>query len=121
MSSPSFALERLYMKLSRILRLLPLVAVVSTSLALLGCILYLNPLCTDAILNGEETDVDCGGTCGPCQLGRTCSINADCANGNCMGGTCKPLPCENGVKDGAETDVDCGGPTCRKCAGTRAC
>src|SRR5215831_15178700 len=109
------------MKLARVVPLIIVAAWVVASLAIMGCILYLNPLCTDAVKNGTETDVDCGGVCGPCQLGRGCDVAADCANGNCVGGTCRPLPCENGVKDGAETDVDCGGPTCRKCAGQRSC
>ena len=86
-----------------------------------GCIIYLNPLCTDQIRNGEETDIDCGGTCGKCDLGGRCGADADCDEGTCKGGTCAPLPCANGVQDGEETDVDCGGDTCRKCAGGRTC
>ncbi len=86
-----------------------------------GCVFYLNPRCFDDIANGDETDIDCGGgTCGQCEVGRSCSVAGDCENGNCKGGTCTPLPCENGVQDGEETDVDCGG-TCRKCSGGRAC
>jgi len=88
---------------------------------LAGCIFYLNPLCSDAIRNGEETDIDCGGSCGKCSLGRACDSDADCDNGQCAGGTCEPLPCENGRRDGDETDIDCGGGTCRKCAGARTC
>jgi hypothetical protein len=86
-----------------------------------GCVLYLNPLCTDDIKNGNETDVDCGGSCGKCSVGQGCAGPSDCANGYCVGGTCLPLPCENGVKDMAETDIDCGGGTCRRCAGGRQC
>ncbi|HKA89856.1 MAG TPA: FG-GAP-like repeat-containing protein [Haliangiales bacterium] len=88
---------------------------------LLGCVFYLNPRCDDQIHNGSETDVDCGGSCGPCALNRSCDVGADCQSGNCVDGTCRPLPCFNGVRDGAETDVDCGGGTCRKCAGGRHC
>lgn len=87
-----------------------------------GCIIYLNPLCTDQIRNGEETDVDCGGdTCGPCAYGARCSADKDCEDGICQGGTCAPLPCFNGKQDPGETDVDCGGATCRKCSGGRTC
>src|SRR5215470_13577780 len=89
--------------------------------ALIGCVWYLNPQCNDLIHNGDETDVDCGGTCGKCELGKGCSIDADCDNGYCPAGVCLPLPCANGVKDQNETDIDCGGGTCRKCAGARAC
>lgn len=88
---------------------------------LLGCVFYLNPQCDDLIRNGSETDIDCGGSCGPCGLGRSCGSGPDCDNGNCVDGTCTPLPCVNGIRDGAETDVDCGGGTCRKCAGGRHC
>ena len=90
-------------------------------LGLVGCVFYLNPQCDDQIRNGSETDIDCGGSCGPCQLGRSCDGDTDCDNGICPDGTCAPLPCANGIKDGAETDVDCGGGTCRKCSGGRQC
>lgn len=86
-----------------------------------GCIFYLRPQCTDLIRNGHETDVDCGGSCPVCALGRGCGWNGDCESGNCVGGTCVPMPCFNGVRDEAETDVDCGGGTCRRCAGGRHC
>jgi VCBS repeat protein/FG-GAP repeat protein len=90
-------------------------------LGLVGCVFYLNPQCDDQIRNGSETDIDCGGSCGKCQLGRSCDGDPDCDNGVCVDGTCAPLPCANGIKDGAETDVDCGGGTCRRCAGGREC
>jgi hypothetical protein len=48
--------------------------------------------CHDGIQNGDETEVDCGGTlCDPCP---TCSDN---------------------VQNGKETEVDCGGPFCPPC------
>jgi FG-GAP-like repeat/FG-GAP repeat len=90
-------------------------------LALSGCVLYLSPQCSDLILNGEETDIDCGGTCGPCNVGERCDATSDCDQSTCDDGRCVPLPCANGVKDGQETDVDCGGDTCRKCSGGRTC
>jgi len=89
--------------------------------ALGGCVIYLNPLCTDQIHNGDETGVDCGGSCGKCNIGDHCKINNDCDDGNCVAGVCTALPCDNGVKDNAETDIDCGGGTCRKCSGGRSC
>lgn len=90
-------------------------------LGLSGCVFYLSPQCSDLILNGEETDIDCGGTCGPCNVGDRCNAASDCDQSTCDDGRCVPLPCANGVKDGQETDVDCGGGTCRKCAGGRTC
>jgi hypothetical protein len=86
-----------------------------------GCVFYLNPLCTDLIRNGSETDIDCGGSCGPCNLGDRCKADGDCDQGTCDDGRCKPLACANGSKDGDESDVDCGGATCHKCAGGRTC
>jgi FG-GAP-like repeat/FG-GAP repeat len=87
-----------------------------------GCVFYLNPLCTDQIRNGDETDIDCGGgACGPCAIGDSCRSDGDCEDSTCPGGTCTPLPCVNGVRDNGETDVDCGGGTCRPCAGGRTC
>lgn len=42
--------------------------------------------CTDAILDGDETDIDCGGSsCPKCGSGKTCFVNADCASGTCNG------------------------------------
>lgn len=86
-----------------------------------GCVFYLNPLCNDQIRNGEETDVDCGGTCGLCDIGDSCRQDSDCDESTCEGGTCTPLPCGNGTLDPGETDVDCGGAMCGKCSGGRAC
>jgi hypothetical protein len=98
-------------------------AVLAAGLAVgvVGCMFYLDPQCNDQIHNGSESDVDCGGRCKPCLVGRSCRSGADCESGNCAGGKCAPLPCFNGAVDGAETDVDCGGGTCRKCAGGRHC
>ncbi|MBN2331440.1 MAG: hypothetical protein JXC85_06500, partial [Candidatus Aenigmarchaeota archaeon] len=41
---------------------------------------YLNVThnCSDGMLNGDETDVDCGGSCGGCGLGGSCLADADC-------------------------------------------
>ncbi len=48
------------------------------------------PRCNDGIQNGDETQVDCGGTCPVCYT------------------------CEDGYKNQNETDVDCGG-ACQRC------
>jgi len=47
--------------------------------------------CTDGIMNGTETGIDCGGTCTPC------------------------TSCSDGIQNGSETDIDCGG-ACTACA-----
>ncbi len=49
--------------------------------------------CTDGIQNGDETGVDCGGSCDPCVVTPTCT---------------------DGIQNGDETGVDCGG-SCDPC------
>ena len=39
--------------------------------------------CSDQRKDGSETDVDCGGTCHPCALGKKCKVAGDCYSGNC--------------------------------------
>ncbi len=51
------------------------------------------PTCTDGIQNGDETGVDCGGSCDPCTVDPTCT---------------------DGIQNGDETGVDCGG-SCSPC------
>ena len=55
-----------------------------------GCSSLCNkePLCTDSLKNGTETDVDCGGSCPACALGLKCAGSADCVSGNCGTGVC---------------------------------
>jgi cysteine-rich repeat protein len=36
--------------------------------------------CYDGILNGDESDVDCGGSCIGCEDGKMCRTDADCIN-----------------------------------------
>ncbi|MEN8185967.1 MAG: hypothetical protein ABFR05_02425 [Bacteroidota bacterium] len=48
--------------------------------------------CFDGIQNGDETGVDCGGSCTPCPT------------------------CDDGIQNGDETSVDCGG-SCNPCQG----
>jgi hypothetical protein len=40
--------------------------------------------CNDGMINGDETDQDCGGSCATkCGEGQNCNTNADCASNNC--------------------------------------
>ncbi|WP_108808577.1 GEVED domain-containing protein [Aquimarina spinulae] len=57
------------------------------------------PTCNDGIQNGDETGVDCGGSCTPCQTTPTCN---------------------DGIQNGDETGVDCGG-SCTPCATLTYC
>ena len=52
------------------------------------------PTCTDGIMNGDETGIDCGGT-------------------NCS--ACPPPTCTDGIMNGNETSIDCGGTDCPAC------
>ncbi len=78
-----------------------------------GC--EITPNCTDQIRNGDETDVDCGGSCKQCSDGKRCQLDSDCTNNYCYQGICKTPTCSDGVKNQGETGIDCGGP-CKACA-----
>ena len=106
--------------------------------------------CSDNTKNDDETDVDCGGSCGACSEGKTCAKNSDCSTGECNEKTlkcvkksctqnadCKAMTdgtcyladdnagycvsCSNGQRDGDETDIDCGGSCSAKCINGKAC
>jgi hypothetical protein len=67
--------------------------------------------CTDGVKNGDESDVDCGGDCSPCQLGKDCRAHSDCASVHCINAKCqecapgtsqcstatRPATCVNGM------------------------
>jgi hypothetical protein len=44
--------------------------------------------CSDGLKNQDESDVDCGGRCTSCALGKSCALSADCISGICSGGKC---------------------------------
>ena len=44
--------------------------------------------CSDGIKDGNETDVDCGGSCPGCADTRACNTGADCAGGTCSSNVC---------------------------------
>ncbi len=46
------------------------------------------PTCFDAVKNGSETDMDCGGSCSPCVHGKQCLVNEDCYGNLCAGHYC---------------------------------
>lgn len=79
------------------------------------------PSCDDGVLNGQETDIDCGGgACLPCPAQLACLAPGDCSSKICQGGVCQQPTCRDNVKNGQETDVDCGGP-CRPCGSGKTC
>jgi hypothetical protein len=76
--------------------------------------------CFDRRRDGDETDLDCGGSCKQCQADATCALAADCATTTCEQGRCGPPSCTNGVRDGLESDIDCGAG-CPGCALGQRC
>lgn len=44
-----------------------------------------NPTCTDGVRDGFESGVDCGAACPGCAAGQPCAVAADCASGSCNG------------------------------------
>jgi hypothetical protein len=72
--------------------------------------------CDDRILDGDETDLDCGGSCLPCPTARACSTGKDCRSALCDGGKCAAPTCDDGVRDGFEREIDCGS-LCGACLG----
>jgi len=47
------------------------------------------PSCSDGVLNGHETDIDCGGPwCNKCADAKKCSLVTDCLSGECTNKVC---------------------------------
>jgi len=73
--------------------------------------------CQDTELSGDETDVDCGGSCTVCEVDQGCLEATDCATKYCHTAVeppvCRQPKCTDGVQNQEETSVDCGGPVCR--------
>jgi len=91
--------------------------------------------CSNSTKDGTETDVDCGGECDACAVGKACVAKADCGtDAACVGGICVKAACtattcdrldlddscSDGIKNNDETDVDCGG-SCDACIKDEAC
>ena len=45
--------------------------------------------CFNSVKDGDETDVDCGGSCTACANEASCQINEDCLSNNCQNGQCQ--------------------------------
>jgi hypothetical protein len=76
--------------------------------------------CEDRQQNGDETALDCGGSCSACADGSSCNSDDDCQSGRCTTGRCAAPSCDDGVRNGDEPSVDCGG-SCPSCPNGRAC
>jgi hypothetical protein len=78
--------------------------------------------CTNGQKDGDETDVDCGGSCPACALASHCHVDTDCQTGACLSGACSIAYCTDGTQNYDETDQDCGGPSCpTKCSLNKKC
>ncbi|MEZ4225537.1 MAG: SUMF1/EgtB/PvdO family nonheme iron enzyme [Polyangiaceae bacterium] len=79
--------------------------------------------CTNNSQDGDETDVDCGGSCPGCAQDKKCNEASDCAEKVCDAQlkTCRAATCVDLVKNGKETDKDCGGPNCSPCDDNLGC
>lgn len=81
--------------------------------------------CSDSLRNGDESQVDCGGSCLGC-LGDACTTKDGCVSGSCADGLCCDAPC-----DGVCTRCERGGlcksvpqledDTSSACSGTQTC
>jgi hypothetical protein len=69
-----------------------------TVFAASSCVVVAEKPCMDGVLDGTETDIDCGGSsCGSCGDGLHCAADADCDSLYCAGGVCTPLPSTTGA------------------------
>ena len=73
--------------------------VVNNTAAVCGDVDPPSPTCNDGVQNGDETGIDCGGSCEPCETVPTCN---------------------DGIQNGDETGVDCGG-SCAPCEPEGGC
>ena len=71
--------------------------------------------CSDTVLSGDETAVDCGGSCPGCAGGQACIDGADCSSYVCTVNICENQHCGDGVLSGDELGVDCGGSCGTNC------
>ncbi|CAF4023957.1 unnamed protein product [Adineta steineri] len=51
--------------------------------------------CFDGLMNGDETDIDCGGSCLTCAVGKNCTLTKDCDNVPCINDICTIGPSGN--------------------------
>jgi hypothetical protein len=96
------------------------------------------PTCTDGSKNGDETDVDCGGSCPRCAAGKACLRRDDCESAICEGPpgarTCRTCTvgtecantihgicvCDESASGQAVCDMNTGGIPAVSCAGCPA-
>lgn len=78
--------------------------------------------CFNQLLDPDETDVDCGGSCETsCDTNENCDTSADCKSKVCTSGKCKQASCDDSKLNGDESDIDCGASCTDKCALSKKC
>jgi hypothetical protein len=80
--------------------------------------------CYDQLQDGDESDVDCGGTfgCPRCNEGMHCHSVGDCNVNSCVNEVCTTSDlCVNHQLDSGEIDVDCGNGICPACEADKHC
>jgi hypothetical protein len=77
--------------------------------------------CSSRATDGDETDVDCGGSCSGCASGGACGDSGDCSSLLCLNDVCQAPTCSDAERNGTESGVDCGGPSCDPCPAVPDC
>ena len=79
------------------------------------------PTCADGMQGDHETGIDCGGVCAGCADYANCTTGADCASASCKLNVCQPPQCNDKIANGTESDQDCGGHCPALCQTDQRC
>ncbi len=83
--------------------------------------MYVPSHCLNEVTDGDESDVDCGGSCFLCATNQTCNSFNDCFSQVCEDAKCVSPSCDDGVRNGQESGRDCGGHACPPCSNGETC
>ena len=70
--------------------------------------------CSDGSLNGDESDLDCGGSCPVCADSAACGSALDCLSGVCTAGQCAAPASRCGSFSGCTTFTDLTAPAANR-------
>ncbi len=91
-------------------------ATVRSSGVIVNVLLNTAYACSDRVRDGDESDVDCGGSCTvKCQNGKSCVASSDCKGAYCVNSICRSGNCTDSYQNQDESDIDCGGSCANKC------
>ena len=68
-------------------------------------------LCKNGVKDGDETDVDCGGSCGRCVARKLCNIPSDCKSARCVSCLWEGCDVEGGLVCAAPTTAPTEAPS----------